>query len=448
MRIIAITLFSIVVATMACCQSSQEVSVTVYNQNLGLVKETRSVEVQKGPFQIEITDVAAQIDPTSVHLSLSGARILDQDFEYDLVSRSRLLERYLDQPIEVFTEHGELFSGKLLSASASELILLSAEGKVQIVAPDAVRDLRLGELPGGLRTRPTLVWSLIGDKTGKQAAELSYLTQGMTWHAEYVAVTVEKADRLELSSWVSIENRSGATYKNAKLKLMAGDVRVLPQGIPTDGGRQAIFAEMAAKGAPSFEEKAFFEYHLYTLSRPTTLKDRQTKQISLFEPAAVSAQREYIYDSQKDPKQVQVNLVFKNEKKAGLGLPLPAGKVRVYQKDDDGSLEFVGEDRIEHTPEDEEVRLVVGSAFDVAAEREMTDVKRISERVREETLRIKLRNHKQERIEITVVEKIWGDWEIVEKSHEYTKKNASTIEFKVPVEAGKETVVTYRVQRR
>lgn len=441
----AILFLSIIAWTAAV--AAQDVSVTVYNQDLGLIRETRQVKIQKGPFTLEITDVAARIDPTSVHLKLEGATISEQDFEYDLVSRDRLLERYLDQQIEVFTDKGDLFTGTLVSASGSQLILQSKEGQVQVIAPDAVRDVRFGELPGGLRTRPTLVWSLFGEKSGKQEAELSYLTNGMTWHAEYVAVTAEKSDKLDLSSWVSVENRSGATYENARLKLMAGDVRILPKGVPTDG-RGVTWEAMAQKAPPSFEEKPFFEYHLYTLSRPATLKDRQTKQISLFDPTSVAAKREYVYDTRKDPEKVQVNLVFKNEKEAGLGLPLPAGKVRVYQKDDDGSLEFVGEDQIEHTPKDEEVRLVVGSAFDLAAEHTMTETKRLADRIREESYQINLRNHKKESVQITVVEHIWGDWEILESSHAYEKKDAYTVEFKIPVEADKETVITYRVRRK
>ncbi|TKJ42271.1 DUF4139 domain-containing protein [candidate division LCP-89 bacterium B3_LCP] len=440
-----ITTILAVLITVTCY--AQDVSVTVYNQNLGLIKEIRPISVERGAFTFEAADVAAQIDPTSVHLKLDNVSILDQDFEYDLVSRTRLLERYLDQKIEVFTDKGDLFEGKLLSASGSQLILQSKDGQVQIISPDAVRDIRFGELPGGLRTRPTLVWSLIGHKSGKQNAELSYLTHGMTWHAEYVAVISDKTDDLDLSSWVSIENRSGATYKNAKLKLMAGDVKLVHD--------REQFAEMMTtmdartqRKAPAFEEKAFYEYHLYTLQRPTTLKDLQTKQISLFDPVTVQAKREYIFEPQKSPKKVMVNLVFENEKKAGLGIPLPAGKVRVYQQDDDNSLEFIGEDRIEHTPKDEEVRIVTGSAFDLTAEKKTTDMKRLTDRVREEAYSISLRNHKDKNVTISVIEKIWGDWEILEKSHQYVKKNATTIEFQVPVAAGKETVITYRVRRK
>ena len=439
---------SIVPAILILAQlATAQVAITVYNQNIGLVKETRTIELKKGAFTFEAADVAALIDPTSVHLKLDGAAVFEQNFEYDLVSRDRLLERYLNQSVQVFTDKGDLFEGTLLSASGSELILRSADGQVQVVAPSAVRDIRFGDLPGGLRTKPTLVWTLFGEKSGKSQAELSYLTNGLNWHAEYVAVTSEKGDKLDLSSWVSIENHSGATYENAKLKLMAGDVRLVQEAGPFDGGRRA-YPMMEAQAVPKFEEKAFFEYHLYTLDKPTTVRDRQTKQISLFEPATVAAKREYIFDQMKNAEKVQVNLVFKNEKAAGLGMPLPAGKVRVYQRDEDGALEFVGEDRIDHTPDNEEVRLVVGSAFDLTAKKEMTDTKRISDRIREESYRAELRNHKKENIEIILIEHLWGDWQILESSHTYTKKNAYTVEFKIPVEAGKETVVTYRVRRQ
>jgi hypothetical protein len=426
-----------------------QVTITVYNQDLGLVKETRSIDVKKGAFTFEAADVAAQIDPTSVHLKLAGASVFEQDFEYDLVSRDRLLERYLDQSIQVFTDKGDMFEGTLLSASSSELILRAADGRVQVVAPTFVRDVRFGVLPGGLRTRPTLVWSLFGDKPSKQQAELSYLTHGINWHAEYVAVTAEKSSNLELSSWVSIDNRSGASYKDAKLKLMAGDVQVVQPPMPSDGGMRYMTKAMVAnEAAPAFAEKPFFEYHLYTLDKPVTLKDRQTKQVSLFSPATVTSHREYVFDQQKNAEKVSVNLVFKNEKSEGLGLPLPAGKVRLYQRDDDGGLEFVGEDMMDHTPESKEVRLTAGMAFDLTAKQEMTDQQRISDRVWEESYKVSLHNSKKEAVEIKVVTRQYGDWKILESSLPYEKKDAFTIEFKVPVTAGKDTILTYRVRRQ
>ncbi|MBU1882605.1 DUF4139 domain-containing protein, partial [bacterium] len=390
---------------------ANDIAVTIYNQNLGLVRDTRAVQIHKGAFSLEFSDVAAQIDPTSVHLKLDGATLLDQDFEYDLVSRERLLEKYLDQDVQIFTDQGEMFEGKLLSASGSVMILQSPDGQVQAVSPDAVRDVRFGELPGGLRTRPTLVWSLIGQKAGKKDAEISYLTGGLNWHAEYVAVINDKDETLELSSWVSIDNRSGTTYENAKLKLMAGDVQVLgPRGRGPVAFSPSVVNE--AQDAKGFEEKAFFEYHLYTLQRPTTLKDRQTKQISLFDPAVVDAEREYVFEARRNATKVNVKVIFKNEEKAGLGLPLPAGKVRVYQADSDGGMEFIGEDFVDHTPKDEEVQLTVGSAFDIVAEKKTVEVKRISDRIREESYQIDIRNHKEEAVTVKVVEAVWGDWQM------------------------------------
>jgi hypothetical protein len=435
----------IVMATTAVSQ----VTITVYNQNLGLVKETRTVEVKKGAFTYEAADVAALIDPTSVHLKLNGAAVFEQDFEYDLVSRDRLLERYLDQTIQVFTDKGDMFEGTLLSASSSELILRSAEGRVQAVAPTFVRDVRFGDLPGGLRTRPTLVWSLFGDKAGKQSAELSYLTSGMNWHAEYVAIIAEKSPKLELSSWVSIDNRCGTSYENAKLKLMAGDVQIVQPVYSADRLRNAPMAEMQlSTGAPKFEEKAFFEYHLYTLDRPVTLKDRQTKQISLFSPATVNSHREYVYDPTRNAEKVSAKVVFKNEEKEGLGIPLPSGKVRLYQRDDDGGLEFVGEDMLDHTPTAKEVRLTAGMAFDISAKYEVTDHQRISDRIYEESFKVTLHNSKKDDVTVIVVARQYGDWTVLEPSLPYEKKDAYTMEFKVSVPADKEIVLTYRVRRQ
>jgi len=430
---------------------ASDVAVTIYNQNLGLVKDTRKVDIQKGLFSLEFSDVAAQIDPTSVHLKIDGATILDQDYEYDLVSRDRLLEKYLNQSIQVFTDQGEMFEGTLLSASGSVIILQAENGQVQAVSPDAIRDVRFGELPGGLRTRPTLVWTMIGDKAGKKDAEISYMTDGLNWHAEYVAVIDEKDETLELNSWVSIDNHSGSTYEDAKLKLMAGDVRVAARGRMRGAVYTAPMMANEADQQKGFEEKAFFEYHLYTLQRPTTLKDRQTKQISLFDPVTVSAKREYVYDTRGGKSgrdKVDVRVIFKNDEKAGLGIPLPAGKVRVYQSDSDQSLEFIGEDQIDHTPKNEEIQLTVGSAFDIVAEKKNTDMTRISDRIREESYQINIRNQKDENVTVKVIEGMWGDWQMMESSFEFTKKDANTIEFNIPVAAGKESILTYRVRRQ
>ena len=253
--------------------------------------------------------------------------------------------------------------------------------------------------------------------------------------------------RLELGGWVSIDNRSGATYRDARLKLVAGDVhRIAPQPVPVEY-RRTLEAAMGV-GAPQFEEKAFFEYHLYTLIRPATVRDRQIKQLALFPNADVAVKKILTYDGNRDGTKVKVNLEFDNKKKNGLGIPLPEGKLRVYKMDQDESLEFNGEDLIDHTAKDEKVRVFLGNAFDVVGERRQTELKKITDRSREESYEIKLRNHKENAIEVLAVEHLWGDWKITQSTHEYRKKDARTVEFPLPVPKDGETILTYTVRFR
>ena len=296
-------------------------------------------------------------------------------------------------------------------------------------------------------TRPTLVWMLNNGGPKKHKTELSYLTEGVDWHAEYVAVVDRDDKNLELGGWVSLVNRSGATYKDARLKLVAGDVNIV-EARRRPEARGALKAMAAVEAVPQFEEKAFFEYHLYTLQRKTTLKNNQTKQISLFPSAEVKAKKLYIYDSARYEKKVRVNLEFKNREQDGLGLPLPEGKIRVYKQDVDEALEFVGEDLIDHTPADEKVRIFLGNAFDLVGERVQKSSKKISSRSREEEYEISLRNHKEEDVGIVVVEHFYGDWEITQRSHSYTKKDARTAEFAVPIPAKGEVKLNYTVLLR
>ena len=272
---------------------------------------------------------------------------------------------------------------------------------------------------------------------------MSYLTDGVNWHAEYVAVVDPEDKQLNLSGWVSLENRSGATYKDAKLKLVAGDVhRVEPQPRYRAPMEKRV---LMAEAATQFEEKPFFEYHLYTLQRKTTVKDNQTKQVSLFPPAGVKAEKVFIFDGQRYEKKVRVHVEFKNSKRGGLGLPLPKGKIRVYKEDTDGALEFVGEDEIDHTPVDERVRVFLGNAFDLVGERVAKSSNRISDRAREEEIEISLRNHKKESVEIVVVERFYGDWKIERSSYPFVKKDATTAEWKVRIPAQGEATLTYTV---
>ncbi len=426
---------------------AREVQVTVYNNNLGLVRDVRDLDLTAGRDSIDMTDVAAQIDPTSVHLQSldrpAGISVLEQNYRYDLATPDRILERYLGAPIEAVVEGGEIHSGNLLSFTSDQCVLQGEKG-ISIVSRAKTVDLRAPKLPEGLITRPTLVWDLQADRSGKQRAELSYLTDGIQWHAEYVALVNETDTEADLSAWVSVDNQSGATYPDAKLQLIAGQVnRVQPPGIPSRGR-----LEMAMKAAPEagFEEETFFEYHLYTLPRPTTIRDREVKQISLFPPAHTPVVKLYEYKPWMDEKRIRTVIQLTNSEANGLGMPLPAGKVRTYKRDSHGGEQFVGEDQIDHTPQNEKVRLFLGTAFDIVAERTVTDRTRISDRVWEQSYEVKFRNHKKEKVTIVAEEKLYGDWEVTKTSSPVRKKDANTAEWTIDVAPEVEAVLTYTVR--
>lgn len=448
------------------------VEVTVYNQDLGLVREVRPLPLKSGVQELPVTDVAARIDPTSVHFKSLTApgevAVLEQNFRYDLLSQDKLLQRYLDREIELERYTGlagdkrEVIRGTLLSASGGRI--MKVDGKILVNPPG---NPILPELPEGLLTKPTLVWKLDAKKGGKHDCELSYMTSGMSWRADYVTVVNDAEDQMDLTAWVTVNNNSGATYKDARLKLIAGDVHRAPQPHAVRGMMmKAMAAEADMSGG--FAERSFSEYHLYALGRPTTLRDNETKQVELSQAPGVPVRKEYLYDGANLPfqpynewtrtnadygvgsnKKVSVTLEFRNAKASGLGLPLPAGRVRVYKKDVDGSLALIGEDAIDHTPKDETLRVKLGEAFDLVGERKRTDF-RVDHKGRwaEERFEIKLRNHKDQAVVIKVVENLyrWSGWKILESSQKYAKKDADTIEFQAQVPKDGETVVTYAVR--
>ena len=429
--------------------------VTVYNDDLGLVKESRSYVLKNGIQELSVVDVAARIDPTSVHFkSLTapeGVSVLEQNFQYDLISTEKLLEKYLGREIELERAVGldgrkERIKGTLLSTAGG--IVLKSEGKV-LVNPGG--SPILPELPEGLLTKPTLVWKLAAQSGGRHDAEISYLTNGMGWKSDYVVVANQDDTKMDLNAWVTIDNRSGATYKDAKLKLVAGDVHRAPQPVALMSrmkGRRVAEAEMAfgGAGAPGFQERQFFEYHLYALQRATTLRDNEQKQIELASAADVPLKKVYVYEGMVNPKKVSVMLEFKNSKQDNLGMPLPKGRVRVYKKDVDGSLALAGEDEIDHTPKDEKVRVKMGEAFDLSAERRQTDTKVDLRGLKlSESFEIKLRNHKDQDVVVTVRERFYGysEWRIADATHKHEKKDSQTVEFTVPIKKDGEAVLTY-----
>ena len=447
---------------------SEGLELAVYNQDLALVKDRRTLDLSGGLNEVRFADVAALIDPTSVHFrSLTdpeGTVVLEQNYEYDIVGSAKLLSKYVDQQISVVTDDGKEYAGTLLSG-ADDVILEAADGQVTVLKLAQIKEFNFPALPEGLITRPTLVWQVESGQGGAQDVEVTYLTSGVNWQADYIVVLADDEKSIDLDGWVTLDNRSGTSYEDAKLKLIAGDInRAQDESYVM---QKDMMLEAVPAAVPQVEERGFFEYHLYEVQRPVTVKDQQTKQIEFVTASDVPAEKFFVYDGSQmsfggyyqpldDPSygtasntKVMVMLEFKNGEEEGLGVPLPKGTVRMYKNDVDGSTLLVGEDSIDHTPKDEQVQLYVGDAFDIVGERIQTDFKvDYDENWLEESYQITLRNHKEEDIEVRVVEHMfrWSEWKILEASHEYEKQDAQTIEFGVPVKAGGETVVTYTVR--
>ncbi len=441
-----------------------------------LVRDDREVKLKQGRSQVSFTDVAALIDPTTVtfaSLTDPGTRVLEQNFQFDLVSTQKLLLKYIDRQITVDKSNGNsvtTVTGTLLSATDG-IVLRGNDGSIYSLP--AYTSVRFPDLPGGLNTRPTLVWDIQSPGGGTHKSRVTYQTGGITWWADYNLIFNEGADAnsglLDLSAWVSIINQSGATYSDAKLKLIAGDVhRVQPENQQVARREAMMMAKAAMEDTAGFVQKDFFEFHLYTLGRKTTLPNNSTKQIELFDQAKqIPAKKVLLYYGAPQPflypspytdrnmgvemnKKVDVYLEFRNDKQFGLGVPLPAGRMRVSQVDKaDDSLEFIGEDKIDHTPKDEQVRVKLGSAFDVVGERRQVNFSvDTTGKVMEEEIEVKLRNHKSQPVDVVVKENLyrWSTWKVLTQTHKFDKEDARTINFPVKVAKDGETVVRYRVR--
>lgn len=454
-------------STPVAAAKSAGVDLTVYNQNVALVKDKRTLALKSGMNEVRFSDVAAQIDPTSVQFNSltdpSGTSVIEQNYAYDIVGSQKILQKYLDQNISLVTEDGTKYSGKLLSG-ADDVILQGDDGQVTTVKLARVREVKFPQLPGGLITKPTLIWLVSSSRDGDQDAQVTYLTNGINWKANYVVVVNAQDTAMNLNGWVTVDNQSGATYEDARLQLVAGDVRrVTPQPAARDGA----FALPAPTAAPAqqFTQQNFFEYHLYSLQRPTTIQNRETKQIEFTNATEAAINKLFVYDGastlrysgyaitdagygKTSDTKVAVMMEFKNNEANKLGIPLPKGTVRVYKADANGSNQFVGEDNIDHTPKDEMIRLNIGNAFDVVGERTQTKFNKISDRVIEESYQIKLRNHKTEAVEVRVVEHLfrWSNWQIIQSSQDYTKLDSQTIEFRVKIAPDQEGTVNYTVR--
>lgn len=445
-KILAVQLAAIFLA--AAMAAADDIALTVYNSDLGVVRETRTLEFSRGDGTIAFTDVPASIDATSVVFEMTGkagkVEILEQNFAYDLVSPEKIYQKYIDQAVDIITEKGELFSGVLISFRGDQLVIRQADGTIRLIARNWVRDVTMPDLPEGLITRPTLFWLYRSDFSGRADAVVGYQTAGIEWHAEYVGVLAADESRLGLNGWVSIDNRSGKTYKNATLKVVAGDINRAGQRPVRmyEGGDEYA---MAAKAA-SFEEKTFFEYHLYTLPRRATIADNEIKQVTMFDPATARVARELRYLANPGQEKVNVLIKMKNDAESGLGMPLPAGRVRIFKADTDGSLILLGEDAIDHTARNEELKLQIGQAFDVVGETTDISRRRISDKVSETDFRIEIRNQKKEPVTVVVEKFFGGFWEITSSSADYVKKSAQKVEWKLDVAPESKTVIDATVR--
>ncbi|HJV68421.1 DUF4139 domain-containing protein [Ideonella sp.] len=442
----------------------QSVAITIYNEDLALVKDVRKVLLDEGANRIALRDVSGRMRPETAQLrSLSAPgslTLLEQNFDFDLLTPGKLLEKYVGRTVRIVKTHpttGAETSETAQVLSAQEGVVLKIGDRIETGVPGRIV---FDGVPSNLRDRPTLVSDLVSRRAGPQDLELSYLTGGLSWKADYVAELNADDSALELNGWVTLHNQSGTAYANAKLQLVAGDVNRVREEMDMAKAERRVMTTAAAAPAPMAQE-ALFEYHLYTLNRPTTLADNQTKQVALLGASGVPVTKElllngadYYYRSSVgeigQKLKAGVYVEFANRESAHLGQPLPKGVVRVYKRDSAGNAQFVGEDRIDHTPKNETVRLHLGDAFDVTADKKQTDFRRRepankASYVMESAYEIVLRNAKPEAVTVTVREPIPGDWQMLEQSQPHKKVAAGTAEWRIKVPAEGSTTLKYRV---
>jgi hypothetical protein len=464
---VATTTFAQTSEQTTTARDRQSVNITVYNSNLGLVRETRRLTLPAGRIALRFADVTAQIRPETVHLASltapSSLRILEQNYQYDLLNPAKLLDKFVGRDLTLVlrryqnnTENFEPVQATLLSNNGGQVWRIN--GQI-VINPTNIAEMRFPDLPKNLVATPTLVWDLDNNETGAQNVEASYLTNGMNWRADYVLLVNADDTKGDLQGWVTLTNASGSSFDDARLQLVAGDVNRVSE--ERNIALAGAMAKRAMDSESQFQEQGFFEYHMYMLQRPTTIRDNETKQVSLLEAAGFEVKKEFVLNGQRyyytgynNPGQaikekVGVFVQFRNAQTNKLGMPLPAGTIRLYKKDDKGNQQFIGEDRIDHTPKDEDVRVKVGDAFDIVAERKQTDYKVIaSGHVYEYAYEIKIRNHKDSPVTVVVNEPIGGDWEMVASTFEAKKTAAFAAQFNVPVAKDGEATLSYRVRVR
>lgn len=445
------------------------IAVTIYNDDLALIRDSRRVELPAGRTALAFRDVSAQIRPETALLRAtegSAPQVIEQNFDFDLLTPAALLEKYVGREVGLVSTHpttGEETEEPATVLAASHGVVLRVGDRIETFqAGQAPGRIVYRDIPSTLRDRPTLVLALESPEAGPRLLELSYLSGGLGWKADYVGELSTDQQRLDLAGWVTLTNRSGTTYQNAQLQLVAGEVNQVEEAMQAP--MYEAMAMRSASPAPNMREESLFEYHLYSLAHPTTIADNQTKQVALLDAPGVTVGKELLIQGDqrafREPRgelaqelAVNVYLIATNDEASNLGLPLPAGIVRIYQRDSQGNAQFIGEDRIDHTPRNEAIRLKLGQSFDVTAERKQTEFKKLSgsgpwQYQFESAFEILVKNAKSEPEMVVIQERIPGDWTMLEETAPHEKGNANTAVWRLQVPAESEARLSYRVRVR
>ncbi|MDI6781797.1 MAG: DUF4139 domain-containing protein [bacterium] len=436
--------------SVAYAQSDRSIDVTVYAQDLAMVKEVRQLKTRQGTAASLITfsDLPSQLDPSSI--SISPISCLQQSYEYDLSDFSKLLEGYVNGTVSVSLQSGKVFEGCLLGFD-QQWIFLRDKDRVKLLAISDICDISCQDQRDGLLTTPTLVCTLAGDKPLPQQITIRYLTSGISWKCDYTAVLSDTDLAMELSAKATINNQSGGKFPQARIKLVAGN----PYRIQNMPSQRYGMRKMAMAAAPLAEAEEQYEsreeigeYYLYTMKNPATLNNNQTTQVDFLSQMHVPVKKKFSYDYTKSAKNARLILSFKNEKQGGLGIPLPKGKIRCYKQDEEDFLQFIGENIIEHTPVDDKIVLCLGDVFDITARRETKDRRVLSKERVEEDYEVRIKNSKKEKVSVEVVEHAWGSWEVIKSTHKYVKKTADTLVFEIEIAPDKKETLLYTVAYR
>lgn len=434
---------------LSTAEEAPETQITIYRDDLALVRQVRILSLARGTQTCRLTGIPARLDPSSVFfqpLSGPGAwRVVEQSFVLDVADTERLLLKAKGGRVLVTDKQGQTHSGTLLTTLSGDLLLAGGDESLKMVKADSVAAIQLFPSAESLVTEPYLAWILDAEKAGTHRAALSYLTEGIRWQAHYLAVAGEGEGTLSFAGWATIENRSGVSFRDCSIGLVAGDIhRAQAEYGPPE---RRVLETMAAapKEAPELQEAPIAEYHFYKLGRKTDLADGEMKQLSLCGPVTVKARKAYRYEGQKHASRVETTLEFENRGGEGPNVPLPGGRVRVYEKDETGGLKLLGEDRITHAPRGERVRIALGAAFDLVGERRVKESTKLAGTARKETIEIRIRNQKQDTANVTVAESFWGDWQILGNTPPILKRDARKVEFEIAVPPKGESVFEYQV---